>query len=557
MSSPRPSQLPRKFEDMPPFSPACRHLPTPFDTASLGSIVALAKKHLSVPLPNSPRNISSPSSPKFKAIGFLRRLGMLQCNNSAGFPVDTIVALSPYVHKWAIYLLKTHLRPSDVEANLDIIVFSLHQISHFARYPASNALLPSLSPEVVPYMLELYVDLLKVSKLTSSIVPTIQSYLGDCTVGGQCRRIFESVPHHRLLACIKPVEDAGSTTSLQTDSDDLHAALTLMYMHSAFDPKIRDEFLKKNAIKWICKALQHITPNDSRNLTPGRLQLPSIAFCMTYLYSILSADISLAVRPIRHGQLLRSLLRSIIVVAQEPSPVDRPEYGSIITVMDMIGDCCMWWPALRAAVTALKSLRKEETQILPKHAKLRASWLQMVQKVENRSQLRDSMRYVPYCQNPQCTVVGSKALKRCTACLNMSVCSPECQEREWKNGHREKCRYLRVSPCPTMRAEDEDFLRYLIMQDILKHEQLMMPKTLEFLTKTDPSVLCLDYRAKPLFVSLMPIAQCPMVGQELIDKRNLNKDTSIILQLGLPLALDGITVTQVVENFDFSTIRVV
>ncbi|SJL10640.1 uncharacterized protein ARMOST_14031 [Armillaria ostoyae] len=540
MSSPRPSQLPRKFEDMPPFSPACRHLPTPFDTASLGSIVALAKKHLSDPLPNSPRNISSPGSLKFKAIGFLKRLGILQCNNSAGFPVDTIVALSPYVHRWAIYLLKTHLRPSDVEANLDIVVFSLHQISHFARYPASNALLPSLSPEVVPYMLELYVDLLKVSKLTSSIVPTIQSYLRDCTVGGQCRRIFESVPRHRLLACIKPIKDAGSTTSLQMDSDDLHAALTLMNMHSAFDPKIRDEFLKKNAIKWICKALQRITPHDSRNLTPGRLQLPSIVFCMTYLYSILSADISLAVRPIRHGQLLRSLLRSIIVVAQEPSPVDRSE----------------------AAVTALKSLRKEETQILPKHAELRASWLQMVQKVENRSQLRDSMRYVPYCQNPQCTVVGSKALKRCTACLDMSVCSPECQESEWKNGHKEKCRYLRASPCPTMRAEDEDFLRYLIKQDILKREQLMMPETLTFLTKgneqyTDPGVLCLDYRVNPVFIGLLPITQCPMVGQELIGKRNLNKDTSIILQLGLPLALDGVTVTQVVENLYFSTIRVV
>ncbi len=110
-----------------------------------------------------------------------------------------------------------------------------------------------------------------------------------------------------------------------------------------------------------------------------------------------------------------------------------------------------------------------------------------------------------------------------------------------------------------MRAEDEDFLRYLIMQDIPKREQLMMPKTLEFLTKTYPSVLCLDYRAKPgpFFVRLTPVAQCPMVGQELIDKRNLNKDTSIILQLVLPLALDGITVTQVVENFDFSTIRVV
>ncbi len=108
-----------------------------------------------------------------------------------------------------------------------------------------------------------------------------------------------------------------------------------------------------------------------------------------------------------------------------------------------------------------------------------------------------------------------------------------------------------------MRAEDEDFLRYLIMQDIPKREQLMMPKTLEFLTKTYPSVLCLDYRAKPFFVRLMPVAQCPMVGQELIDKRNLNKDTSIILQLGLPLALNGITVAQLVENFDFSTMRVV
>ncbi len=156
-----------------------------------------------MPLPNFPRNISSPGSPKFRAIGFLRRLGILQCDNSAGFPVDTIVALSPYVHKWAIYLLKTHLRPSDVEANLDIVVFSLHQISHFARYPASNALLPSLSPEVVPYMLELYVDLLRVSKLTSSIVPTIQSYLRDCTVGGQCRRIFEC-PASPVLSLYQP-----------------------------------------------------------------------------------------------------------------------------------------------------------------------------------------------------------------------------------------------------------------------------------------------------------------------------------------------------------------
>ncbi|KAK0214286.1 hypothetical protein EDD85DRAFT_864295 [Armillaria nabsnona] len=296
----------------------------------------------------------------------------------------------------------------------------------------------SLSPEVVPYMLELYVDLLRVSKLTSSIVPTIQSYLGDCTVGGQCRRIFESVPRHRLLACINPVKDAGSTTSLQMDFEDLYAALTLMNMHGAFDPKIRNEFLKKNAIKRICKALQRITPHDSQNFTPSRLQLPSIAFCMTYLCSILSADISLAVRPIRHGQLLRSLLRSIIVIVQEPSPVDRSKYISIITVMGIIGDCCMWWPALRAAVTALKTLRKEETQILPKHAELRASWLQMIQRVENRSQLRDNMRYVPHCQNPQCTVVGSKALKRYTACLNMNVCSPECQEREWKNGHKRK-----------------------------------------------------------------------------------------------------------------------
>ncbi|PBK90808.1 hypothetical protein ARMGADRAFT_1082538 [Armillaria gallica] len=527
---------------MPPFSPVYRRLPT---AASLGSIAALAKEHLSVPLPNFPRNISSPGSPKFKAIGFLRRLGILQCDNSAGFPIDTIVALSPYVHKWAIYLLKTHLRPSDVEANLDIVVFSLHQISHFARYPASNALLPTLSPEVVPYMLELYVDLLRVSKLTSSIVPTIQSYLGDCIVGGQCRCIFVSVPRYRLLACINPIKDAGSTTSLQMDSDNLYAALTLMNMHSAFDPKIRNEFLKKNTIKWICKALQRITPHDSRNFTPSRF--------------ILSADISLAVRPIRHGQLLRSLLRSIIVVVQEPSPVDRSKYISIITVMGIIGDCCMWWTALRAAVTAPKSLRREETQILQKHAELRASWLQMVQKVEDRSQLRDSMKYVPHCQNSQCTVVGSKALKRCTMCLNMSVCSPECQESEWKNGHKEKCRYLRASPCPTMRAEDEDFLRYLIMQDIPKREQLMMPKTLEFLTKTYPSVLCLDYRAKPgpFFVRLTPVARCPMVGQELIDKRNLNKDTSVILQLAHPIALDGIMVTQVVENFGFSTIIVV
>ncbi|PBK63818.1 hypothetical protein ARMSODRAFT_527768 [Armillaria solidipes] len=203
---------------------------------------------------------------------------------------------------------------------------------------------------------------------------------------------------------------------------------------------------------------------------------------MTFLCSALYVDISLAVKPIRHGQLLRSLLRSVIVVAQEQSPV-LTGYESIIAVIDRIGVCCMWWPTLRAIVTALKSLRKEETQILLKHAELRASWLQMVRKVEDRSQLHNSMRYVPYCQNPQCTVVGSKALKRCTACLNMSVCSPECQESEWKNGHKEKCRYLRASPCPTMRAEDEDFLRYLIKQDIPKREQLMMPETLTFLTK--------------------------------------------------------------------------
>ncbi|KAK0194588.1 hypothetical protein F5146DRAFT_1135346 [Armillaria mellea] len=291
------------------------------------------------------------------------------------------------------------LPQADEEANLDIIVVSLQQISHFATYRASNAL-PSLSPEVVPYMLELYVNLLKVPKLTTAITPLIKSYFRDSTVGEQCRRVFESVPRRRLSACIKSIKNAGSATSLQMD--DLYTALAFMVMLSIFDSKIMGVFLEKNAIKWTCKALERITPHGSRKVPPHRLHLSSVTLCMNYLYCALSADISLAVKPIRHGQLLRSVLGSIVFqVAQEPFPGDRLGCNPIMAIMNIIGDSCMWWPAFKATVTALKSLRKEETQILSTHAELRASWLQMVQKVENMSELHDSMNYVPYCQNPQ------------------------------------------------------------------------------------------------------------------------------------------------------------
>ncbi|KAK0224067.1 hypothetical protein IW262DRAFT_871881 [Armillaria fumosa] len=80
-----------------------------------------------------------------------------------------------------------------------------------------------------------------------------------------------------------------------------------------------------------------------------------------------------------------------------------------------------------------------------------------------------------------------------------------------------------ITGCSVSLSYHEGFLRYIIMQDMPKREQLMMLKTLvEFLTKTYPSVLCLEYRHRHFFVKMIPVTECPMVRQELTEKRNLN-----------------------------------
>ncbi|KAK0442724.1 uncharacterized protein EV420DRAFT_1074895 [Desarmillaria tabescens] len=185
----------------------------------------------------------------------------------------------------------------------------------------------------------------------------------------------------------------------------------------------------------------------------------------------------------------------------------------------------------------------------------------MLYTVKRRMEMRDNMTYILRCNNPECSVTGLDALKRCTACMNMTVCSTSCQKREWNNGHKQRCRYLRASLPTTMREEDEYFLNCVIKAEFPR-EHLMDPAVVARMTKGneqyhEPMVMCIDYRCIPCVCVFVPVSLCPNVGQDLIDKRDLNKDTSFILQTTLPLARGGLTVTQVVENFDLSTIRVV
>ncbi|KAJ7175179.1 hypothetical protein C8R43DRAFT_943447 [Mycena crocata] len=71
------------------------------------------------------------------------------------------------------------------------------------------------------------------------------------------------------------------------------------------------------------------------------------------------------------------------------------------------------------------------------------------------------------CDNTECNGIHDKTdLWRCSGCLDVYYCSPECQKSDWRaGGHREICSEsgtLRLSMQNTPSVRERDFLRYYI-----------------------------------------------------------------------------------------------
>ncbi|KAJ7652671.1 hypothetical protein DFH06DRAFT_1205418 [Mycena polygramma] len=71
------------------------------------------------------------------------------------------------------------------------------------------------------------------------------------------------------------------------------------------------------------------------------------------------------------------------------------------------------------------------------------------------------------CDNVKCAQIQDRQeFKRCSGCGEMHYCSPECQTKDWKAGHRLTCKmYHSVRKAETLSTQDTAFLRALIQWD--------------------------------------------------------------------------------------------
>ncbi|KAJ7468468.1 hypothetical protein FB451DRAFT_373856 [Mycena latifolia] len=78
-------------------------------------------------------------------------------------------------------------------------------------------------------------------------------------------------------------------------------------------------------------------------------------------------------------------------------------------------------------------------------------WKPFANMVEQRLQALeffDSGRWISSkaCDNLECGKIDDKPkFRRCSGCCSLYYCSAECQKKDWKSGHRKRCRTLRVS----------------------------------------------------------------------------------------------------------------
>ncbi|KAJ7620651.1 hypothetical protein DFH06DRAFT_1143989 [Mycena polygramma] len=104
------------------------------------------------------------------------------------------------------------------------------------------------------------------------------------------------------------------------------------------------------------------------------------------------------------------------------------------------------------------------------------------------------------CDNMECGSIREKAnFRRCSHCRGAYYCSPDCQERDWRSGHRDTCNSLRSSKLrnPDISSRNVAFMRKLFHRDSYLLElpgELCARLQLMRAHPGEPLVSVLDYR---------------------------------------------------------------
>ncbi|KAJ7153247.1 hypothetical protein C8R46DRAFT_1357153 [Mycena filopes] len=149
-------------------------------------------------------------------------------------------------------------------------------------------------------------------------------------------------------------------------------------------------------------------------------------------------------------------------------------------------------PLLRDAWTKLKTLADER--------------IAMKIKYDGEAQRSERM-----CDSLKCNkIIAKTSLRRCSQCLDMYYCSPECQKADWASGgHRKFCRHLPKKGGIDTSTREKSFLRFLLHADYLSHKHKILSLRPEYLLSdnatTDPFYVTeFDYSSGPLQLRVLP-----------------------------------------------------
>ncbi|KAJ7153274.1 hypothetical protein C8R46DRAFT_1357172 [Mycena filopes] len=147
---------------------------------------------------------------------------------------------------------------------------------------------------------------------------------------------------------------------------------------------------------------------------------------------------------------------------------------------------------------------------------LRDAWTKLKTLADERIDMKtrydhDAQRSQRMCDGLKCNKIMAKtALRRCTQCLSMYYCSPECQRTHWTSGeHREVCRRLPKKGGMDTSTRETAFLRFLLHADYLSHKHRILSLRAEYLLSDNATthpfyVTEFDYSSGPLQLRVLP-----------------------------------------------------
>ncbi|KAK0492332.1 hypothetical protein EDD18DRAFT_511080 [Armillaria luteobubalina] len=216
------------------------------------------------------------------------------------------------------------------------------------------------------------------------------------------------------------------------------------------DDEFREHLLKQNMLVWICRALAVMTsPRTPIPLRTSCVFAELSPFCssLDLIYTFLlptETRVELLEVALRH-RLLPSVVRVINLADC---------FGPLMGILQMLTEYGEKKPVLvRRAMNEIVRGRLDVREDLPLDTTLHPSVLDSLAERRDeaweawgkvKSAIIGDRDILKKCMNPKCCTKPRKAkLRKCSRCLELVMCSQECQQTMWNAGHKYQCRKVR------------------------------------------------------------------------------------------------------------------